>query len=298
LEGIVHGVDVNIGENNNINCIDDNIDYSIGDDKGKCVLAFYEEAIINEDEIPEELRKNGAKPFFYTGSPQEFVVPPGVKELKLEVWGANGGDGLLSGEGTGTGGRGGYSYGNLNVVSEQKLLYIYVGEVGVQNSLVSTFNGGGMGLEQNGSGGGATDVRTEYGNGNWNDTNSIKTRLIVAGGGGGASAGPNEYGGYGGGGNNGGGNANGSWTYGLGGGNSQCSVYPATNPQTSGGGGYYNGCIGGVPAGGGGGGGSGYIGGVTNGGGSNGVRSGHGVAKICWGNRIGECNGTAPPDTE
>jgi hypothetical protein len=231
----------------------------------------------------------GTKEFLYTGSPQEFVIPKGVKEVMLEVWGASGG----VGKNDEIAGNGGYSYGILKVAPNQKL-YVYVGQGGIKNSTSATFNGGGRGVSSdNGSGGGATDVRTI--NGEWNKEVSITSRLIVAGGGGGASGGTGELGGNGGGGNNNGdyGKRNNAKSA-AGGGESGCVITPATNPPISAGGGYYNGCSTDPTNYGGGGGGSGYIGGVTNGGGSNGVRSGNGVARICWGKEIETCDGTPP----
>jgi hypothetical protein len=271
--------------------MDDNIDYSIDDDKGKCVLAFYEDSVINEDEIPEEL-KSGTQSFYYTGSPQEFVVPNGVKELKLEVWGASGA--IL-------GGNGGYSSG-IMIVTTEKILHVYVGGVGrgdggltlcsYSNSNFGGWNGGGNGTGGfgiGGGGGGATDVRTR--GGEWNDENSIKTKLIVAGGGGGGEKNTISSGGIGGGYNSActdgqdgarSGGACGINSNGIGG---QGGCYNGGG----GGGGYYGGCTGSPLENGSSGGGSGYIGGVTNGGGSNGVRSGHGIARICWGNEIDVC---------
>jgi hypothetical protein len=290
LEGIVHGVEV--GEDG---CMDDNIDYSIGDDKGKCVLAFYEEGV-SDNELLEGL--SGTQEFFYTGGPQEFVVPSRVKELKLEVWGASGA--IL-------GGNGGYSIGTMTVTTE-KILYVYVGGVGSDAENLTTCSGykngnlggwngggnGGSGHNIGGGGGGATDVRTR--GGEWNDENSIKTRLIVAGGGGGGVKNWTLSGGNGGGynatctkGQNGAqdGGACGINSNGIGG---KGGCYNGGG----GGGGYYGGNGGGDTAGAGGG--SGYCG-INECGGSAGVRAGDGMARICWGNKIEECNGT-PPDTE
>jgi type II secretory pathway pseudopilin PulG len=311
LEGIVHGVEVNIGEDG---CMDDNIDYSIGDDKGKCVLAFYEEGVtsdITEYLSPDEIEKlNGAQPFYYTGGSQEFVVPKGVKELKLEVWGAQGG-------GT-KGGLGGYSYGTLTVTTG-KILHVYVGG---QGSSVAEgkggWNGGGDGptgaIDGGMSGGGGTDIRTSK-------NNTYNDRVIVAGGGGGTGT-YSDKSGHGGGGNSSGGDGNNNSNpvehspnnYGRGGtltagGDAgtpkSCNGVICTAEAGSfgkGGNGCYNGWAGGAGGGGwygggassgawggSGGGGSGYIGGVTNGGGENGIRSGDGIARICWGNKIDVC---------
>lgn len=118
--------------------------------------------------------------FEYTGSVQEVTLPAG--KWKLEVWGAQGGQG-----GTNIGGKGGYSVGNLAITSNASL-YVYVGGQGNGSSSNSTssskltggFNGGGasyQGTAPRGSGGGATDIRIGQ--------DSLYARVIVAGGGGG-----------------------------------------------------------------------------------------------------------------
>ncbi len=137
--------------------------------------------------------------FDYTGAEQTFVAPVSGT-YKLETWGAKGGD---NGNGL-IGGLGGYASGNINL-NEAKNLYIYVGGRGVTNGNFGQdvpenheelsygfseggYNGGGSSGNQsiyNGSGGGATDIRTNAGN--INDFKSIKSRIMVAGGGGGSS---------------------------------------------------------------------------------------------------------------
>lgn len=243
---------------------------------------------------------SGSQTFNYTGSYQTFNIPDCATELKLEVWGAQGGGS--------NGGKGGYSYGTFSSQSiDTDKLYIYIGGNG---SLVTGgWNGGGKGSSNSITsygGGGGTDIRTTV-------NNNYQNRIIVAGGGGGASASDAVKGGYGGGGNNNGGDGTGKWK-GTGGtqtaggieGDTSDPNYTATNGSfgvggiggykslTSGGGGGGGG--GGWYGGGGGdwsaynqnrsggGGGSGYIGGVTNGGGKSGVRSGNGMVIICWGN--------------
>lgn len=254
--------------------------------------------------------------FNYTGSVQTFTVPEGVSELKLELWGAQGGTSMNS-----VGGKGGYAYGNL-LVSNGTVLYIYIGGAGkTQNStsnlnVIGGFNGGGnsgtpsasssTGYFSESSGGGATDIRL-------NGT-TLGSRIIVAGGGGGAGncmpcCGYGN-GGAGGGGGYVGGNATyniGSSSYsasGLGGtltsgGSSVCM--PSTSKCSNSGALFYGGsggagnshCAGGGGGGGyygggggafanGGGGGSGYIGGVVDGGGTSGINSGNGKATICY----------------
>ncbi len=70
-------------------------------------------------------------------------------------------------------------------------MYIYVGECYNGAKETMCYNGGGsggystVGIETGTNGGGATDIRLL--NGNWNDFESLKSRIMVAGGGGGSS---------------------------------------------------------------------------------------------------------------
>ena len=126
----------------------------------------------------------GKKDFNYTGNVQEVALQPG--NYKLEVWGAEGGSR------TPTGGKGGYSYGNLSL-NEPITIYSYVGQAGFQSASSSTgsYNGGGG---CNGSncqiGGGGTDfctIQSSFTTGtyvNYRSNDSYLSRIIVAGGGG------------------------------------------------------------------------------------------------------------------
>ena len=145
----------------------------------------------------------------YTGSVQSFTaVTEG--EYEIETWGASGGYSLINGYSStnsnksGTPGKGGYSKGTI-YLTPGDTLYIYVGSKGVDGTLEAnapaSFNGGGLGTWDNnddeaaGAGGGATDIRLT--SGDWNNLQSLTSRIMVAGGGGGASW---SYGaGYGGG---------------------------------------------------------------------------------------------------
>ncbi len=152
--------------------------------------------------------------FNYTGSEQIFTVPYDGK-YKIELWGASGGvardsyrDNNSEPEIPGRYGKystGAYVSGILKI-GKDKIIYVYVGQTGKYDFLVS-FNGGGSGgygtllgndnetgyLEpqkvystehnQGAGGGGATDVRLN--GGSWNNFNSLKSRILVAGGGGG-----------------------------------------------------------------------------------------------------------------
>jgi len=110
----------------------------------------------------------------FTGNEQSLEVVPG--KYKLEVWGAQGGDGYPGAPG----GHGGYSVG-IAEFTESKTLKIFVGEEGVSHGSGS-YNGGGMaGANFGAEGGGATDIRTAPYN--------LEDRIIVAGGGGGSTFG-------------------------------------------------------------------------------------------------------------
>lgn len=210
---------------------------------------------------------------------------------KLEVWGAQGGEGHWQ-----RGGNGGYATGVSNLANEAKI-YICVGgkgsdTSGMGESVPGGYNGGGSGFgsdwegdyrRNHGAGGGATHIATTNKGVLSNYANSTKDVLIVAGGGGGGfcgchshSGGDTSWGGSGGG-------SNGVVTY------WDCDLdypqYPAATTYRFGLGYFYGG--GGGWLGGGqvknaGCGGSGYIGGVTNGSMQNGARSGNGYAIVSF----------------
>ena len=106
----------------------------------------------------------------------------------MECWGAQGG-----GYSTILGGKGAYCSGIFSI-SQATNIYVYVGCGGRASStedISDIFNGGGSTIYQTdwenkrwyGSGGGATDIRLT--NGDWNNFNSLKSRIMVAAGGGG-----------------------------------------------------------------------------------------------------------------
>ncbi len=116
---------------------------------------------------------NDASPNDY----QTYTVPFGQSGwYKIELWGASGGS-----TDTKSGGKGAYTSGLIYLTDNQKL-YFYIG--GTTNSTAGGANGGGTGAGTGKGGGGATDVRTL--SGEWNNTDSLKTRIMVAAGGGGA----------------------------------------------------------------------------------------------------------------
>ena len=141
--------------------------------------------------------------FSYTGSYQEFEVKT-TGYYKIECIGAKGGKSLVRSVQTTDGGYGGYTSGVIKLEKGEKL-YVYVGGHGADaeegKNSPNGYNGGGLGTWDNrdteaaGAGGGATDIRLVEGN--WNDFESLKSRIMVAAGGGGSSW--NTQGGAGGG---------------------------------------------------------------------------------------------------
>ncbi len=109
----------------------------------------------------------------YTGNYVE-INPMCDGYYSIELWGADH-----------SRGQGGYAKGTINLSTKDKL-YLYVG----QNSAVANttaFNGG-TGTSGGYPGGGATDIRLLAGN--WNNLESLKSRILVAGG---AGAGNIEF---------------------------------------------------------------------------------------------------------
>ena len=115
--------------------------------------------------------------FSYTGSSQTFTVPSGVSTITIQAWGAQGCAGHYGGGGY-PGGKGGYATGSL-IVSAGDVLYVFVGQ---QPTATDDDR-------QGGGGGGATDVRYANGDGTWNHSTGLYSRIIVAGGGSGTHGG-------------------------------------------------------------------------------------------------------------
>ena len=134
----------------------------------------------------------------YTGDVQEFISPCNGT-YTMETWGAQGG-----GSTDYSGAKGGYVKGDINLNEDDKL-YVYVGEHG---DFIEGRNGGDSAyvltnkIYDNGAqtrfnyynaekrgygyaGGGATDIRLV--SNNWNNFDSLKSRIMVASGGGGAN---------------------------------------------------------------------------------------------------------------
>lgn len=121
--------------------------------------------------------------FAFSGQMQTFTPPQNAKNLTFEVSGAQGGK---------SGGGGGQVTGALTVRPE--VLYVFVGGAGgTGTGAPGGFNGGGTagsGSDMEGSGGGASDIRTGL---------ELSSRIVVAGGGGARGAGLGSGGGSGGG---------------------------------------------------------------------------------------------------
>ena len=125
--------------------------------------------------------------FDYTGDIQSYTVPITGK-YRIECWGAQGGtDGNIAG------GLGGYTSGNINL-TKGRTLYVVVGQhpTGDEECYNNGIKRYGPLLpngKRHGSawpGGGSTDIRLIYGNGQWRNFDGIKSRIMVAAGGGGA----------------------------------------------------------------------------------------------------------------
>ena len=133
----------------------------------------------------------------YTTPGSYTYTPVCTGTYKLEVWGAQGGNAKYTTQYYG--GLGGFVSGNVTL-NEKNKLYVYVGGMGISHDGTTTdnvsyngngYNGGGSGVfysenSNAGSGGGATDIRLT--SGDWNNFNSLKSRVMVAGGGGGADS--------------------------------------------------------------------------------------------------------------
>ncbi len=123
-----------------------------------------------------------ATDFNYTGGVQQYVVPEtGI--YNIELWGSAGG-----GTYDNPGGDGAYTSGEI-LLEKNQILYIQVGGMGklAYSDLDSNskgYNGGGASALSPEAqtmffgGGGATDIRLV--SGNWNDTTSLNSRIMVA----------------------------------------------------------------------------------------------------------------------
>ena len=156
------------------------------------------------------------KQFNYTGGVQSIELLPG--KYIFECYGASGGggSGASAHASYDAGGLGGYTKAVMEI-TEKMTVYCYVGGAGKYGvsgnpygGPLGGWNGGGQGGNiSSGSGGGSTDFRKT--NGAWNNTNSLRSRFIVAGGGGGSDNSTGSYSDDGSGGSGGGLTAQGAW---------------------------------------------------------------------------------------
>lgn len=182
--------------------------YTISSFNGKKYIRFnivthkkgLRETIIDDIEIMGtvqnlKVKKENVDEFAYTGDEQQFVVPK-TGRYKIELWGASSA-GIPDGcgwSGCGNGNvrisKGAYTSGTIQLTKDD-ILYVYVGAQGQSGKNINgnaSYNGGGAvtdcyGDGNNFSGGGATDIRLV--NGNWNNSESLASRIMVAAGGGG-----------------------------------------------------------------------------------------------------------------
>ena len=114
-------------------------------------------------------------------SPYIITFPRGF--FQVHVYGASGGNANIVGKG----GLGGFSQGDLRLISS-KTLFLFIGGKGTDyiqtQHRQGGYNGGGSSFGQAGGGGGATDFRTN--GGTIDSEESISSRILIAGGGGGA----------------------------------------------------------------------------------------------------------------
>lgn len=162
----------------------------------------------------------------YTEVKQHTYTVPYTGTYKLEAWGASG-DNSYNSYTSSNSTYGGYTSGVVNL-NKGEILYLYVGGSG------DTFN---CCTKQgsNAKSGGASDVRLV--SGDWNNTASLASRIMVAGGGGGSYS--DSSGGAG-------GTAGGLSSYSV----SHSSYSVASSTQTAGGAAGYNGTAGGFGYGG------------------------------------------------
>ncbi len=133
--------------------------------------------------------------FEATGAPIPFTAPfKGY--YKVELWGAQGGKGMVDGSSRNEGGYGSYTSGTI-LLDRGETLQLYIGKKGADAASITSctggiggWNGGGNGgndsncdsaPEPGAGGGGATDIRLL--DGAYNNAKSLYSRLMVAAGG-------------------------------------------------------------------------------------------------------------------
>ena len=131
----------------------------------------------------------------YECKPIKLKLHPG--SYLFECYGAQGGTGLSDGSTSKShpGGKGAYTSGILNI-NRYLDVYLYIGGMGEspeykkKDTILGGWNGGGNGMveilddDDSAAGGGSTDIRLVQGP--WNDTLSLRSRIMVAAGGSGS----------------------------------------------------------------------------------------------------------------
>ncbi len=109
------------------------------------------------------------------GSTYQVFVALATGNYKVQLWGSQGTSATLSSGGAAGGGFGAYTEGTISL-TRGEIFYVYVG-----TGSSTIFNGNGSGSD-NLEGGSATDVRLVRGD--WDNTTSLASRIMVAAGGG------------------------------------------------------------------------------------------------------------------
>lgn len=170
-----------IGEFDGNNCVFNNLDDN--------VIYYFKKCSISNSNLISCSTVNNVfhgkiYTFNYTGNYQNITLSPGY--YKFELWGAQGGNESSDVLGS----LGGYTSGYITPESDLNI-YVYVGQNNSTNDSES-FNGG-FGSQNGVPGGGATDIRLI--SGDWDDFESLKSRIMVAAGGGTSCYNKEGYGG-------------------------------------------------------------------------------------------------------
>jgi hypothetical protein len=131
--------------------------------------------------------------FTYTGSDQNFTAPTGVNVVNIEMWGAGGGNGNISGwSGGGNGAAAGYATGQVTV-TPGNAYKIVIGQAGAAANPVRKYGGGGRAHDNwgPGSAGGLSGFFLGSGtvfSGSEPQSGTHARSVLIAGGGGGGGA--------------------------------------------------------------------------------------------------------------
>jgi hypothetical protein len=139
---------------------------------------------------PAQATESASDTFTYTGTMQEFTVPPGITTIHVHLVGGEGGSSVAAAGGS-VGGFGGVVDADLSVTPGDVYDVYVAGNGTIGTGQPGGFNGGGTAAsdadsEPDGgttSGGGASDIRPDSGDAA--NPSDLSTRLLVAGGGGG-----------------------------------------------------------------------------------------------------------------